>query len=63
MTIKCPRCDKNLMNVDRQGIAVDYCPKCKGVWLDKEELDEIIKRTSGIFSEVSDGTEDKFKED
>jgi len=51
------------MNVDRQGIAVDYCPKCKGVWLDKEELDEIIKRTSGIFSEVSDGTEEKFKED
>ncbi len=29
---------------DRQGIEIDYCPKCRGVWLDRGELDKIIER-------------------
>lgn len=51
MVIKCPRCEKDLMNTDRQGITVDFCPSCKGIWLDREELDEIIKRTRHIYGE------------
>jgi Zn-finger nucleic acid-binding protein len=31
---------------DRQGIEIDYCPKCRGVWLDRGELDKIIERSS-----------------
>jgi Zn-finger nucleic acid-binding protein len=31
---------------DRQGVEIDYCPKCRGVWLDRGELDKIIERTS-----------------
>ena len=31
---------------DRQGIEIDYCPKCRGVWLDRGELDKIIERES-----------------
>jgi Zn-finger nucleic acid-binding protein len=31
---------------DRQGIEIDYCPNCRGVWLDKGELDKIIERSS-----------------
>jgi Zn-finger nucleic acid-binding protein len=31
---------------DRQGIEIDYCPKCRGVWLDRGELDKIIERTA-----------------
>lgn len=31
---------------ERQGIEIDYCPKCRGVWLDRGELDKIIERSS-----------------
>ena len=31
---------------DRQGIEIDYCPECRGVWLDRGELDKIIERSS-----------------
>jgi Zn-finger nucleic acid-binding protein len=31
---------------DRQGVEIDYCPKCRGVWLDKGELDKIIERSA-----------------
>jgi hypothetical protein len=33
------------MIADRQGIEIDYCPKCRGVWLDRGELDKIIERS------------------
>jgi Zn-finger nucleic acid-binding protein len=32
---------------DRQGIEIDYCPDCRGVWLDRGELDKLIERASG----------------
>jgi len=34
------------MMTDRQGIEIDYCPQCRGVWLDRGELDKIIERTA-----------------
>jgi Zn-finger nucleic acid-binding protein len=44
--MKCPACkDVNLAISDRQGIEIDYCPECRGVWLDRGELDKIIERT------------------
>ena len=44
--MKCPVCkDTNLAMADRQGIEIDYCPDCRGVWLDRGELDKIIERT------------------
>jgi uncharacterized protein len=43
--MKCPACTGvNLALADRQGIEIDYCPKCRGVWLDRGELDKIIER-------------------
>jgi uncharacterized protein len=42
--MKCPICTVELRIVDRQGIEVDYCPTCRGVWLDRGELDKIIER-------------------
>ncbi len=43
--MNCPVCqDVTLVMTDRQGIEVDYCPKCRGVWLDRGELDKIIER-------------------
>lgn len=37
---------------ERQGIEIDYCPQCRGVWLDRGELDKIIERTSGMYPSV-----------
>ena len=43
----CPSCkDVNLVITERQGIEIDYCPNCRGVWLDRGELDKIIERTA-----------------
>lgn len=41
----CPHCkDINLAMTDRQGIEIDYCPTCRGIWLDRGELDRLIER-------------------
>ena len=44
--MKCPIDDIDLVMTDRQGIEIDYCPKCRGVWLDRGELDKIIERSA-----------------
>jgi Zn-finger nucleic acid-binding protein len=48
---------------DRSGVEIDYCPKCRGVWLDRGELDKIIERsqshTSGLNSDRSDRRDDE----
>jgi Zn-finger nucleic acid-binding protein len=43
--MNCPKCYEPLRVSDRQGIEIDYCPDCRGVWLDRGELDKIIERT------------------
>lgn len=45
--MKCPTCQIELKMTDRQGVEIDYCPQCRGVWLDRGELDKIIERTGG----------------
>ena len=42
--MQCPACNVTLMMTDRQGIEIDYCPQCRGVWLDRGELDKLIER-------------------
>lgn len=41
----CPVCHVGLAMTDRQGVEIDYCPQCRGVWLDRGELDKIIERS------------------
>lgn len=41
----CPVCKVPLAMSDRQGIEIDYCPQCRGVWLDRGELDKLIERS------------------
>ena len=48
--MKCPNCNETLVMADRQGVEIDYCPKCRGVWLDKGELDKIIERSAQMES-------------
>jgi Zn-finger nucleic acid-binding protein len=47
--MKCPACpETDLVMTDRQGVEIDYCPKCRGVWLDRGELDKIIERSMAV---------------
>jgi Zn-finger nucleic acid-binding protein len=45
--MQCPVCPSStLVMSDRQGIEIDYCPQCRGVWLDRGELDKLIERSA-----------------
>ena len=45
--MKCPTCPEvMLVMADRQGIEIDYCPQCRGVWLDRGELDKLIEKSA-----------------
>lgn len=50
--MKCPNCDETLVMADRQGVEIDYCPKCRGVWLDRGELDKIIERSATFYPDA-----------
>lgn len=43
-SMQCPIDGSDLHISDKQGVEIDYCPKCRGVWLDRGELDKIIDR-------------------
>jgi uncharacterized protein len=43
--MKCPNDDATLVMSERSGIEIDFCPQCRGVWLDRGELDKIIERS------------------
>ncbi len=42
--MKCPVDNETLVMTERSGVEIDYCPVCRGVWLDRGELDKIIER-------------------
>ena len=44
--MKCPNDNTQLVMTERSGVEIDYCPECRGVWLDRGELDKIIERSS-----------------
>lgn len=44
--MQCPVCDVTLVISSREGIEIDHCPQCRGVWLDRGELDKIIERAA-----------------
>ncbi|MCJ8168162.1 TFIIB-type zinc ribbon-containing protein [Atopomonas sediminilitoris] len=49
----CPVCKSvTLLMTEKQGVEIDYCPQCRGVWLDRGELDKIIERSEGVGSQA-----------
>jgi len=52
--MKCPVCDETLREIQKHGVGVDICPGCKGVWLDRGELEKVIDMagTDGPSQEV-----------
>jgi Zn-finger nucleic acid-binding protein len=62
--MKCPHCvDQSLVMSDRQGVEIDYCPQCRGVWLDRGELDKIIERTAATTSRPNNRDDDDDDDD
>jgi uncharacterized protein len=47
----CPICQTSLQMTERQGVEIDYCTQCRGVWLDRGELDKIIERSGAMQME------------
>jgi Zn-finger nucleic acid-binding protein len=46
--MNCPHCNVNLVMTERSGVEIDYCPQCRGVWLDRGELDKIIEKATAL---------------
>jgi Zn-finger nucleic acid-binding protein len=51
--MNCPKCNITLLMTDRQGVEIDYCPQCRGIWLDRGELEKIIDRSLGSGPEMA----------
>ncbi|MEI8390678.1 MAG: zf-TFIIB domain-containing protein [bacterium] len=49
--MKCPHCNVNLVMSEKQGVEIDYCPECRGIWLDRGELEKIIERSTQSYAE------------
>lgn len=63
--MKCPACkEPNLVLSERQGIEIDYCPECRGIWLDRGELDKILEKSnrSEIVVDNRDRSYDRDKD-
>ncbi len=54
--MKCPIDDTTLLISNREGIEIDYCPQCRGVWLDRGELDKIVERSAPAVAEQTRGS-------
>jgi Zn-finger nucleic acid-binding protein len=66
--MKCPVCrEPDLVMSERQGIEIDYCPKCRGVWLDRGELDKLIERSAAAPERapqpVREQRDDRYRDD
>ncbi len=58
--MNCPTDGTTLQMSERQGIEIDYCPQCRGVWLDRGELDKILERS---VAWAGDREEDRGRHD
>ena len=51
--MKCPNDSATLVMSERSGVEIDYCPDCRGVWLDRGELDKILDRAESEFTKAA----------
>ena len=63
--MKCPVCTEvNLLMNTREGIEIDYCPQCRGIWLDRGELDRLIERAESPAPEPTrDRAPERYREE
>lgn len=60
--MNCPSCNVQLSMTSREGVEIDYCPSCRGVWLDRGELDKIIERSAADTGYRKDDKYDEPKQ-
>lgn len=60
--MKCPTDNATLVMSERHGIEIDYCPECRGVWLDRGELDKIIDRAGTAPASAPQYVEQPYRE-
>ena len=53
--MKCPVDSATLLISERQGVEIDYCPECRGVWLDRGELDKLLRRADDDWDDEERG--------
>jgi Zn-finger nucleic acid-binding protein len=58
----CPHCGGELVPIERSGVRIDACRQCRGVWLDRGELDTILERERSYVAGTHDDDEDFFRE-
>jgi Zn-finger nucleic acid-binding protein len=51
---KCPVCNVNISMIERHGMEVDYCPKCRGIWFDRSKVGKIVERVMREYGPISD---------
>ncbi len=59
--MKCPLDGTELRISEREGIEIDYCPQCRGVWLDRGELDKVLERSARALA-ADDRTRDRDRD-
>jgi len=60
--MNCPICNVALIMSEKQGVEIDYCPTCRGVWLDRGELDKIIERSKPDGQNRNYGSDQSFNQ-
>jgi uncharacterized protein len=62
--MQCPVCDERLREVEKYGVMIDLCPSCKGIWLDRGELEKIVGlEERGDFDRGPRGKDDEARRD
>ena len=62
MAMTCPACGGDLVEIERSGVRVDACRSCRGVWLDRGELDKVVEHERRAVAAVDDDEEDFVRE-
>lgn len=60
--MRCPSCGSRLIELDRSEILIDACPDCRGVWLDRGELDQILVRERKMLAGPEAEDDDFYRE-
>jgi uncharacterized protein len=61
--MKCPKCNEVLLMTDKNGVEIDYCPTCRGIWLDRGELEKIMERAGNHYAKRDNYDNDYKKYD